>query len=448
MESPDRATLSSANTSNTSSATYEFANLTTSSAQALQHLAQGGITRTELRQWTAANGTVQDVLRVEREVNVMLQLRWLLETVDQNSERIASRTRLSAHFHVKPIDVAQRYVPSRFAFLHHADGQLILESPLSHAIITFWDWRGAAVFNALQHSALPEIGGLSLSTVRNVIALLAESSFLTAVGDNGLTNEQHSDTLREWEFHDLLFHSRSRIGRNVNPTGATYRFRGEIEHLPAIKPPMVDIVVALPVPNIETLMNSDPSLAWVMENRRSQRTSDHPLTIEQIGEFLYRTSRAKAVYNNGDYEVSSRPYPAGGAIYEIELYTALHGCVGIENGFYHYCPQRHVLERLQDQSNTNDKLMNAAQMATGLDKYPHMLIVMSARFQRLAWKYEGFAYALMLKHVGIIHQTFYLAATAMGISACAIGTGNPDLFCSAAGTNYYEESSVGEFMLC
>jgi hypothetical protein len=39
----------------------------------------------------------------------------------------------------------------------------------------------------------------------------------------------------------------------------------------------------------------------------------------------------------------------------------------------------------------------------------------------------------------------YLAATAMG--ACAIGGGDADLFARAAGTDYYAETSVGEFLL-
>ena len=48
---------------------------------------------------------------------------------------------------------------------------------------------------------------------------------------------------------------------------------------------------------------------------------------------------------------------------------------------------------------------------------------------------------------GVLSQAMYLAATAMGLAPCAIGGGDADLFARAAGTDYYAETSVGEFLL-
>jgi SagB-type dehydrogenase family enzyme len=75
------------------------------------------------------------------------------------------------------------------------------------------------------------------------------------------------------------------------------------------------------------------------------------------------------------------------------------------------------------------------------------LIILTARFQRLMWKYQSLAYALILKHVGVLYQTMYLVATAMGLAPCAVGGGNSDLFAQATGLDYYTETSVGEFLL-
>jgi hypothetical protein len=36
---------------------------------------------------------------------------------------------------------------------------------------------------------------------------------------------------------------------------------------------------------------------------------------------------------------------------------------------------------------------------------------------------------------------------AMGLAPCALGGGDSDLFARAAGTDYYAETSVGEFLL-
>ena len=76
-----------------------------------------------------------------------------------------------------------------------------------------------------------------------------------------------------------------------------------------------------------------------------------------------------------------------------------------------------------------------------------VLVILTSRFERIAWKYESIAYALTLKHVGVVYQTMYLAATAMNLAPCALGCGDSDLFARAAGTDYYVETSVGEFLL-
>jgi SagB-type dehydrogenase family enzyme len=93
-------------------------------------------------------------------------------------------------------------------------------------------------------------------------------------------------------------------------------------------------------------------------------------------------------------------------------------------------------------------LLSGAALSAGV--VPHgtqILLILVARLPRIAWKYTGLAYALVLKDVGVVFQTMYLAATAMGLAPCAIGGGDSDLFARAAGTNYYSETSVGEFLL-
>jgi SagB-type dehydrogenase family enzyme len=91
-------------------------------------------------------------------------------------------------------------------------------------------------------------------------------------------------------------------------------------------------------------------------------------------------------------------------------------------------------------------LDNAAQ-ANGTGERPQVLFVLTARFQRLNWKYETMAYAAILKNVGVLYQTMYLVATAMGLAPCALGAGDPELLGAITGDAYWMESSVGEFML-
>jgi SagB-type dehydrogenase family enzyme len=116
-------------------------------------------------------------------------------------------------------------------------------------------------------------------------------------------------------------------------------------------------------------------------------------------------------------------------------------------GLYFYCPQNHQLHPLTGLTPEVEGLLEQAQYATEGQETPQILIILAARFQRVAWKYESMAYAMILKHVGVMYQTMYLVATAMGLAACAIGSGDSELFAGAAGTDYYIETSVGEFIL-
>src|SRR5262249_15040917 len=144
----------------------------------------------------------------------------------------------------------------------------------------------------------------------------------------------------------------------------------------------------------------------------------------------------------------SRPYPAGGGLYELELYAVVNRCDNLRSGLYHYDPARHGLTRLAGRTAEAESLLRDAAGSAALPENDlQVLIILAARFARLAWKYESIAYALTLKHVGVVFQTMYLAATAMGLGARAIGCGDADLFARAAGTAYWAETSVGEFLL-
>ena len=175
-----------------------------------------------------------------------------------------------------------------------------------------------------------------------------------------------------------------------------------------------------------------------------------------MGEFLFRVARVKdrraweAPTPAGPIRVESatRPYPAGGGLYELEVYAVVNACENVAPGLYHYDPAGHRLERLPaSDADFRALLSDAARSAGASADGLQVVLVLASRFPRLAWKYASLAYALTLKHVGVVYQTMYLAATAMGLAPCALGGGDSDLFARAAGVDYYAETSVGEFLL-
>jgi SagB-type dehydrogenase family enzyme len=337
-----------------------------------------------------------------------------------------------------------RRVLSRFACLRRHRGGFIVESPLAYA-------RVELSARAVPRLA-PLLGGRgAVATGRTadpLVALLDAAGLLTGLASGGRAAEDRNPVLRTWEFADLLFHARSRLGRHDTPTGATFEFLGRLEPLPAVKPAMGG-AIKLPRPDLRRLSTRDPPLTQVLEQRRSVREPATPLTLAQLGEFLFRVARVRRRRRASarlPYETTSRPYPSGGACYPLELYLAVSECRGLGRGLYHYEPLRHRLEPIEGGAAQVDPLLRDTRHSFGSGVTP-VLVMITARFARVTWKYRSMAYSVVLKDVGVLMQTMYLAATAMGLAPCAVGCGDAERSARALGTAFTAESSVGEFLL-
>jgi SagB-type dehydrogenase family enzyme len=377
---------------------------------------------------------------------------------------LATLVPMSPEFEPAPCQHApgQPYVLSRFAYTRADRGETVLECPLSHARIILHDWRAVAAVHGLARPSRPAdlsaaIPGLSCDTATALLGLLVAARMAGEPSGEGAALDEACPALRTWEFHDLLFHARSRAGRHDHPIGGTYRLAGQMPPPPVLKPPPSHGWTDLHRPDLERLEREDPPFARVQEARRSIRDfGTSPLSDRQLGEFLYRVGRvadyweAPVATPRGPVAMAfaPRPYPAGGSLYELELYVTVRACQGLEAGLYHYDPGRHGLARLPAATADLDQLLADAGRAVGVPpERLQVLVVVAARFPRIAWKYASIAYSLLLKHVGVLYQTMYLVATAMNLAPCAVGCGNADLFARAAGTDYYAETSVGEFLL-
>ncbi|HBB33911.1 MAG TPA: dehydrogenase [Cyanobacteria bacterium UBA8803] len=359
----------------------------------------------------------------------------------------------SQKFDWKEVAIDQKYRLSRFAYCHQYEGNFVLESPLSHAKIILADWQGAALIAALAQpqtcqELCHKIPGIAPETIQQFLSLLLSTEMLSEVQGDGKIGEETNKAMVSWEFHDLLFHARSRKGRHNNPSGKTFRFLDQLEQPPMVKPEVSEDIIKLYKPDLQKLQEEDYSFTWVLEERQSIRTySDKPITDKQLGEFLYRSARNKRIVDKDYGQCTHRPYANSGGRYELEIYVIVNTCEHLAAGIYHYCPQEHHLGRLTERNSLVDALLEEAYFATNQFSMPQVLLVFAARFQRLAWVYESAAYSLILKDVGSLQQTMYLVSTAMNLAPCAVGCGNSDLFAAAVGTDYYAETSVGEFIL-
>jgi SagB-type dehydrogenase family enzyme len=375
-------------------------------------------------------------------------------------DRLASRSLLSASAvsagralaRAVPITRGARLTPvdldapeavrlSRFAYVRRRGDGLAVESPLSRFRVELLDPDAAAVVARL---ARPFVADGDED--RACVALLRAAGIATA------EDEDADVALAQTEFHDLLYHRRSRRGWTDEPIGATFLHLDAIPPQPALRPRHAGATLPLPAADVDALARDDVPFTRVLESRRSVRAYDeeHPLDLATLGAFLYRTARVRAVMPpepGAPYETSSRPYPSGGATYDLEIYLTVRTCTGLEPGIYHYVPDEHALTLVTAEADHVDAMLQEAWIACAQQVVPQALVTLSTRFARLNWKYSGMAYAATLKNVGVLYQTMYLVATAMGLAPCALGNGNAVLFADATGIDPAVESSVGEFML-
>jgi SagB-type dehydrogenase family enzyme len=350
-----------------------------------------------------------------------------------------------------PASLSGSLVLSRFALMRVVDGSLRLESPLHDVFVELHDPALTALIGRLAQATRADelsesVPGLERSAIGPLLRLLRDAAIIVGAEED---EASEPESQAQWSFADLLFHARSRAGRNQGGFGGTYHREGVAEPLPAVSPARGGDAVALPKPDLDAVRRNDPAFGAVVERRRSIRAHDdaQPITVEEIGELLYRVARVRGVMHDGHQELSSRPYPAGGACYELEIYPLVNLCAGVMPGLYHYDPSAHGLELVAEPGPPTILLSEYSRITAVMNTPPQVVLLIAARFGRVMWKYESMAYALVLKHVGVLYQTLYLTATAMGLAPCALGGGNSDAFNAATGCDYYEETTVGEFIV-
>jgi oxazoline/thiazoline dehydrogenase len=289
---------------------------------------------------------------------------------------------------------------------------------------------------------------LDIDCIVQLLGLFLDAGAIAPFGAHGLLEEEASSPLFGWEFHDLLFHLRSRFSRHGEPFGPTYWLRMKAPAPPAATPRRWSHDIRLAELGVNSTV--DPPYAEIAGRRRSLRAySEEALTIEQLGIFLHRAARIQAVSsdNGGEVALSKRPHPSGGGLHELEIYPIVARCDGLQPAMYHYDALGHRLGLVAPMDQNLRMILHMAWLAAGRASQPQVLLAITARFRRVQWKYQTLAYSLILKDVGALYQSMYTSATVMGLAPCALGGGLVDPFCAAAGLDPYEESPVGEFLL-
>jgi SagB-type dehydrogenase family enzyme len=418
----------------------------------------------ELRRGLPLSSFASDSRKIDKEIGRLVQrlarhglLEYRLRRSRNGGDLVVIEPQVPDYWPQAPqLGNADALVLSRFAYMRRRGYEMVLESPRAGALFKIRDPKIATVIALLstpqqikqlrRHEGFPGV---------ELLALLLGCQILFKLGAayaSGLRLAEGDHSLALWDFHDLLFHTRSTQGRHANPLGGVYPYVGVIAPPPAVRP-------SWPGKNIDLRKFSaaDPEaispVAKLLRQRHSTRSFDdqRPITLAELSHFLDGAarvlSRSDTSIDLDDGGHTVRPYPSAGAAYEFELYLAVNLCEGLDRGFYHYDADAHALVSIIVATSEVEALLAGAEYAMGAPAAPQILITIAARFGRVSWKYSSIAYALILKDVGVFMQTLYLIATDMGLSGCAIGIENIDLFAKMTGVEFHVEGPVGQFAI-
>jgi SagB-type dehydrogenase family enzyme len=211
--------------------------------------------------------------------------------------------------------------------------------------------------------------------------------------------------------------------------------------------------IPLSRPDTTALTASGVSLTELLEADHACPVSlAEELSVEQIGELLYRSARIRSVGPaclpaGAAYQVSQRPYFNTGCLYELELYLCAHRCTGLAPATYHYDPGEHALTVVSDAQDEVRSLLDLAMVAASLQDRPPAMICVTTRIARVSWLFGDSAYAMSLLHFGALQQTLYLCAKAMGLAVHAVPLDTADQVDWALRLPWPAEVGIGECVL-
>lgn len=167
--------------------------------------------------------------------------------------------------------------------------------------------------------------------------------------------------------------------------------------------------------------------------RRSERSfSGKAMSLSEVSHILY--------YSTGITEerYGLRAAPSAGATYPIEVYPAVSNVEGLTRGIYHYIIASHELETVR-QTDFRQEMARAA-LGESMIIEANLVLIISAIFQRTRSRYLERAQRYVLLEAGHVAQNTYLAATSLGLGACAIGAFHDDDLNRLLGVDGKEEA--------
>ncbi len=219
----------------------------------------------------------------------------------------------------------------------------------------------------------------------------------------------------------------------------------------------VDAFGAAPEPEYRRNGNAQPvalskprktEFDTLLSKRKTCRNFDpeQSISAEDLATMLHRVWGAIGTLELAPGAVAvKKNSPAGGGLHATEAYVLVQRAEGLTPGIYHYLSMQHALELMQ-QSTQAEMRELMYQCVAGQEWFQDapVMVVMTARFDRLFWKYRRHTKAWRVVHldVGHLSQTMYLSATDLGLGAFVTAAINDHTIEQALGLQTLKEGAI------
>ena len=185
-----------------------------------------------------------------------------------------------------------------------------------------------------------------------------------------ITSAEFTPPPQSWDRWSLAFHHSSRSAH----------FKPRYGHrTPAVAPIRSLRRLPLAPPPAQSVQQTPRTLTELLGTRRSVRSwPAESVPFAAFSDFLWRSAR-----NRGADEQVSRPYPSGGGVYSLELYTVItdRAVEAVPGGLYRYVPEAHALELMSADVPSCEPFLDAAAHSAGSER-PPVLLVITSRYAR------------------------------------------------------------------
>jgi SagB-type dehydrogenase family enzyme len=299
---------------------------------------------------------------------------------------------------------------SRLVAHNYATGRLCAIRPVICSLLEFCDeWRTL--------DAIAATMGVSLRDARVLATRLIDRGLLER-SDRTDPRVAAMSVLDPWNPAAGFFHAATKNVRFWSPAEATRQARAK-----GTREPMPDIVKRYPrVPTVRLPPPARGPFRDLLLGRRTwRRFAAAPLTIEELGSMLGLALGIQQWVEAKPRRLALRTSPSGGSRHPIEAYVAVQNVRGVPKGYYHYRPDRHLLERLPGR--LTPERVRSYYPSSGHFSGAPVHVFLTAVLTRQLWRYPyARAYRAALAESGHICQTLCLAATWLGLAPfCLMG---------------------------